>query len=108
MDSFDALLSWMERENGQVAIFDAANATIMRRAKLTEKIAKLNANRTGEYDGIRAVPRTWLRDPAPAPSAAEANLLLLTAPYSASRQASTRASSPNPHLSTPLLSFPFS
>ena len=38
IDCFQELLQWLETERGEVAIFDAANVTIARRAKLTELV----------------------------------------------------------------------
>ena len=43
LQAFDELLEWIETDDGQVAIFDASNVTIMRRSKLTEKVNALNA-----------------------------------------------------------------
>jgi len=37
LEIFDQALNWLTDESGQVAIFDAANASIQRRAKLQEK-----------------------------------------------------------------------
>jgi broad specificity phosphatase PhoE len=46
LQAFDDLLKWIEAEDGQVAIFDASNVTIARRAKLSEKVQALNAKGT--------------------------------------------------------------
>jgi len=41
LEAFDELVAWLSADNGgQIAIFDASNVTIQRRAKLKEKAAK--------------------------------------------------------------------
>ena len=52
LNAFDELLTWIETENGQVAVFDACNATIARRMKLVEKVNALNAKGSGCSAGI--------------------------------------------------------
>jgi len=50
-DAFVELLSWLEKSRGQIAIFDACNVTIARRAKLVEMINKHAAKHRGSPIG---------------------------------------------------------
>ena len=38
LDAFDELLQWLSEEGSEIAIFDASNVTIRRRAQLQEKM----------------------------------------------------------------------
>jgi hypothetical protein len=53
IEAFKELLGWLETEKGQIAIFDASNVTIARRAKLTELINRhMNKHRSSSISAV--------------------------------------------------------
>jgi len=47
LEVFDEALDWLVKDNGQVAIFDAANVSIQRRAKLQERASRHGSTSIG-------------------------------------------------------------
>lgn len=64
LKAFDELLTWIETESGQVAIFDACNATIARRLKLVEKVNALNAKEGSSTSAGIVFIESVVTDPA--------------------------------------------